>query len=140
MLSTIYEGHKKRREELIRKLFNEVTHNTISPKDRHKIKIILLYTTIYKTNRCRWYDDGTFEILIELETVKGRSINGYSNDYYFDRKLRTDKYILHNRHNALRFVLYHELKHVADLLKNPEKAPSEFGADSWAIKHLEGAK
>ena len=47
---------------------------------------------------------------------------------------------MHNRHNALRFALYHELKHCADRLKRPEEETSEFDADGWAIKHLEGVK
>lgn len=136
MLSTIYQEHRKRRAELIKKLFEDIAKETIGAENIYKVKLTILYKNRNDCNWCMGYADGRFEIGIELPAIKKRTLKGYEDSYYPNRKLRIDKYIIHNRHNVLRFALYHELKHCADRLNHPEKETSEFDADGWAIKHL----
>jgi len=140
MLSTIYERQKKRRAELIKKLFEDIAQETIEPENIYRVKLSISETTKTGVNWCCSYADGTCKIKIEINAIKRRVLNGYENCYYSDRKLRVDKYVLHNKHNAIRFALYHELKHAKDRLIDREKETSEFDADGWAIKHLEGVK
>lgn len=142
MLSTIYEIQKRRRAELIKKLFEDIAQETIDPENIHRIRLTILYTQD-GYNFCRRHvSNSNFTIGIELYAIKKRTLKGYSNGYYPGRKLKIDKYILHNRHNAIRFVLYHELKHAKDFIENriEREDIEELKADEWAIKHLKGVK
>lgn len=143
MIGDIYLKQTAKREELIRELFEKIASETIGVENIKKVSFILLYHNHYGCNWCEAYEDKNklhIKIGIELPAIRKRTKIGYEEVYYSGRKLKVDKYILHNRHNAIRFALYHELKHAKDMIRNSEKVSSEFYADEWAIKHLEGVK
>lgn len=141
-LSETYIKQAIKREELIRKLFEDIARKTIGLENIHKVRLTILYSSHFGCNWCECQGNDSIKIGIELPAIKKRVAKGYEDCYYSDRKLKTDKYILHNRHNAIRFALYHELKHAKDFIehKYEEREREEFEADEWAVKHLEGVK
>jgi len=121
----------KKRKHLIRKLFKEVAKETVGSYSSLKLRIIDKRN--YST--CIAYYNGDINILLGLNGVEKRVKYGYPNDYYINRPERLNKYIIRNRHNALRFVLYHELRHAWQRI-NDIYLNDEYDADTWALAHI----
>lgn len=126
----------QKRKTLIRKLFKEVAKETIG-KVKVPPKLRIIDKREYST--CRTFFDGEIVILLGLSGVNARVRSGYPADYYKGRPDRLNKYIIKNRHNALRFILYHELRHAWQRLNDinrDNEYQREYDADSWALAHI----
>ena len=142
----IYAKQEKRKEELIKKLFEIIAKETIGIDPIIRIKFRIEESNEYGCSYCGAETDNRGNyilIVINLENVQRKTIEGYSNDYYMGRQSRLNKYIIKNRHNSLRFVMYHEARHAyqrINKVNRDNEYTREFDADGWAIKHLKGVK
>ena len=132
----------QKRHTLIRKLFKEVAKETVGAEKLRRIKLIILTAGRVRASYCRFFYDGSITIVLNLKGIEYNVRNGYSSSYYKDRPERLNKYIKKNRHNALRFVLYHEARHAWQSIKGDRKyidneEVRERDADSWALAHIQ---
>jgi hypothetical protein len=140
----------QKRKHLIRKLFKEVAKETVGPENLRKVKLIILSKIGRGSSYCRcrhryiWNDSQQGQVTsitigLNLRGLEDRIRNGYGSSYYEGRPERLNKYIIKNRHNALRFILYHEARHAWQRLNKRNRAnliEKERDADSWALAHL----
>lgn len=79
-------------------------------------------------------------ISINLLSLKKRVREGYSSKYYDNRPLFINSYVVKNRKNTIRFIMFHEIKHAIDMHKLRNKRfrikVSEKDADDFAINKL----
>lgn len=129
----------KKRKYLIKKLFKVVAKETVGAENSKKVKLLILTKYRHNGSFCRPNYNGII-IGLNLKGLEVRIKEGYSPSYYADRPDRLNKYIINNRHNTLRFILYHEARHAWQKLNNdkftPTKFDQEFDADSWALAHI----
>lgn len=132
----------KKRKTLIRKLFKEVAKETVGPENLKKLKFkIELQGRGASYCGVRWDWRGKKYILIglDLEGLLYQVKNGYSSIYYKTRPELLNKYIINNRHNALRFILWHEARHAWQRIYDKNRDNEEIrerDADSWALAHI----
>lgn len=136
----VYTLHYKKREQLLHKLFDEVAVETLGTK-KAKAKIDLRIIQTSSPCYCEIQLSGKIIIGLALGNIKERVEKGYTDCYYTGRADKLNKYILYNKHNEVRFIFYHELRHakqeIDGLLKNASEAEIERDADDWALAHLE---
>jgi hypothetical protein len=134
--------HDLKRKHLIKKLFKVVVKETI---DNTNIPIKLRINARgcgRSYCRTRFNTNGgiySISIVLDLRGIEKRIKEGYLPAYYDKRPQRLNRYIIKNRHNALRFLLYHELRHAYQRIYNINRDSiyqKEFDADSWALAHL----
>ena len=133
-----------KRKTYIKKLYKELAIETVGKTNLKYIKLIILGRYGRGTSYCKsWIASDTqlphIVIGLNLYALENRIIEGYNDGYYPSRIERLNKHILHNRHNALRFMLYHELRHAWQRLNNRHRdnlTIKEFDADGWALAHL----
>lgn len=142
----LYRKQKQREKLLIKKLFLVFANRTIREElDNTKwYPILKIVTDRLDSNK---FNYNTLQIKINLKGIEYFVKNGYNDMYYKGRKVLTSKYILHNRHNEIRFAIYHELKHFCDRIKygkNPHltfgKRGAEYRADSYALSKLKHSR
>ncbi len=139
----MYNKRKITEKKLIKKLFTKMIINL-------KIDKSIPIKIRFKLNRgycsCRVIKDKYNMqikrqiIILDIDNIKYRTNIGYPNDYYNNRSKIINPHILHNRHNSIRFVLLHELKHAIDSriyndynkwdYADREKASDSFGIDN----------
>ena len=145
--SITYKRQAQRHKKLIKKLFWELAIEVIREnitKDEIKIREILRRIKLIVNNSqasyVRYMKDYNI-IKIGIGGIHVFSKYGLSG-YYIERRELLDKYIRYNRHNTIRVIIYHELKHLCDYLNDSKgyfsesKKSTEYRADSYAIKHL----
>lgn len=134
------------KQEIEKKLTKRLFWNIVKTEglDREKLSVSIDNSKI--ASSCYSYSTGYSKISISITGAKYRARNGYQlDDYYQGRKELLNKYILHNLHNQIRFVIYHELKHSIDNSKNmnysewPQRR-AEYQADCYALKHLKHSR
>lgn len=143
--SLTYRIQVQRRKCLIRRLFWNIVKEIFKGKNYLDFITLKLINSNIEYSSCKLYFDG--QIIITININEYRLVNriGYSDYYYKGRNKLTSKYIKYNRHNSIRFAIYHELGHALDCkqfesysqlsLKN-----KEYSADCFALKHLKPSK
>ena len=129
----------QRRKTLIRKLFKEVAKETIGAENLGRVKLLILTRSRRWSSYCKYFYDNSITIGLNLKGLEYTIKEGYTSCYYKDRPERLNKYIINNRHNALRFILYHEARHAWQRIngKNRDNEyQQEYDADSWALAHI----
>lgn len=142
---TLYIKQITKRKGLIRKLFEEIAVETVGIKNLKRVKLLILTRYGRGTSYCgtRYNKEGEeyIRVCLNLRALEIRIREGYGlPNYYNTRPDRINKYVKKNRHNALRFVLYHETRHAYQRINNINRDNSytkEYDADTWAIKQLE---
>ena len=135
-----------KKHKLIRKLFNNILNYTGNIKHKDKIKFRISYNK-HNTSYCKYkYDNDnnyikTCIICLNLGILNDRIKNGYNDGYYIGRHDKINPLINNNKHNCIRFILLHELKHAIDYLEGSrlsERLLSELHADNYAIDNIRG--
>ena len=122
-----------RRNNLIRQLF-------LSLKNKYAKNLPIELEIFDSGLPCNLCFHGDTEIIkIDYTQIKRRVKEGYSNDYYLFRSQKLNPIIKNNKHNAIRFILLHELKHAIDYQVYKIKQ-AEVRADNFAIKKLKEVK
>jgi hypothetical protein len=150
LYSKIYAKQKARQKRLIKKLFWSIAEKTLLEHniDKNNLELKFRLDESYYA-----YVRGYKNIRIGLACVKDITKNGITDCYYKGRKNLINKYVLKNRHNTIRLIIYHELKHLCDYYtgyKN-ELLPdlysggknerlTEYRADSYALKYLKHSR
>jgi len=117
-----YKRQEARRRALMQKLFTVYAKEALQeyPEELKKLSFYV-FTNIsgghIQSARNRQNEFIRFTLSISLLQIKSFVKLGFNDGYYKGRKALLDKYVLHNRHNALRLVLLHELKHLIDTVK-----------------------
>ncbi len=136
---------EKREKILIQKLFNDIRKQTIPEYSKIKLRIakirnrggccLAYYSSEDKENK---YPTRIY-ITINLTNIKLKSKIGYCNDYYEGRHEKL-KFVIGNKHKALRFIILHELRHayqrINNTLKHYDTLNKEIDADDYAVKTL----
>lgn len=133
----------QKRKHLIKKLFKDVAKETVGAENLRRLKLIVLIKSWHRASYCKYFNDGSITIGLNLRGIEYRIREGYSPSYYSTRPDRLNKYIIRNRHNALRFVLWHEARHAWQRLNDTNRTSEyqkEFDADSWALAHIKTKK
>ena len=129
----------KKREYLIKKLFKVVAKETVGDNPSMPVKFRIEKGSqrgiSYCGNRFDRWGREYIVVCLNLEGLLYQVKNGYSSSYYENRADRLNKYIIDNRHNALRFILWHEARHIWQKI-NDTKRGNEYDADSWALAHI----
>ena len=138
-----------KRKKLIKDLFEELKGSIIKYNpDNVKIKFRVQKGYSGNSSGVTYWSDkdsdklDLLSIKLNLYSFKRRYKEGYTDYYYKDRGRFLNNYILHNRKNALKFILLHELAHCKIALHNKtnyskvDKSNNERLADRIAIKLL----
>jgi len=142
----LYRKQKQKEKRLLKKLFLELANETIKMELGHT-KLYPTFKVISDELGNSAFNNTTLQIKLNLKGIDYVVKNGYNNMYYKNRKILISKYTLHNKHNEIRFVIYHELKHFCDRIKYDENSYITFGqrgaeyrADSYALSKLKHSK
>ena len=135
-------NNTQKRKQFIRKLFVQVSKDSFCKSSSMPVK--LLISEHGEGNCCGYRLDFKnrryIQIAINLTVVDERAIIGFSANYYDDRPKLLNKYIINNKHNTIRFILYHEARHAYQRLNNIRNSMSreiaEKDADEWALAHI----
>ena len=151
-----YNTLKKSKKLLLRKrLIRVLFKNTLEKLNLTNINLTIIDNINKSSYANTVYDfgDNIIEknVFLNIGCFKDRLKNGY--DFYYDnRNIKLLKYSS-NRHNLIRFIILHEIKHLIDRdnfpridfnnkkAKNQEFSPNriffETSADDFAIYHIE---
>lgn len=144
-LYILREAVKMKRQEVEKKLVKQLFWNIVKNEkiDRQGLSVSIDNRTSF--SHCYSYFDGSYKITLSIAGAKIRIKEGYTDCYYQGRKELLAKYTLHNLHNEIRFLIYHELKHSIDRSNNkdynrwPERR-REYQADSYALSKLKRSR
>jgi len=132
----------EKRKRLIKRLYKEIGKETVGT-NLSQVKLVILLNSTRGASYCRTkyniFKGPRCIIGLNLRGMLDQVKDGYRSDYYATRPDRLNKYIINNRHNALRFLLYHELRHAYQKFAKLEfasRGEREYDADTWAIAHL----
>jgi len=153
-----YNTLKKSKRLLLRKrLIRVLFKNTLEKLNLSNINLKIIDNinkSSYANAVYNSYSDDIIEknVYLNIGVFDDRIKNGYNNSYYDNRKEKLKKYSS-NKHNLIRFIILHEIKHLIDRdnfpridfsdkkAKNQEFSPNriffETLADDFAIYHIE---
>jgi len=127
-----------KRRRLIRRLFTGIVEETVGKELSARVEFSIRKNS--KQSTCRHYTSGRIKVILSLASREKKIKYGYTDFYYEGRAEKLNRYILNNRHDELRFVLYHEARHAQQRLTGVRNEMSrriaELDADDWALKHL----
>ena len=136
---TVKPERLKKRKDLIKKLFKNAAKETVGIDNLNRVKLRIITKNTSSNGSYCGNRNGSIVVGINLKGLETRIKQGYSPSYYPTRPLRLNRYILNNRHNALRFVIYHEVRHAYQRINNinrDNQYQKEYDADSWALAHI----
>jgi len=144
----MYNKRKIKQKKLIKKLFVNIIKDLNIKKDIPlKIKFKNKGLASYCSTKSRLNIVISQVIGYNLYGSKFLKTRGYSDDYYAGRGALVNKYIKNNKHNAIRFILLHELKHAIDYrllginaYKNIPVNIKEKSCDEFAINYINKLK
>ena len=130
----------KKRKKLIKKLFKAYCKEL----NIYPIKLWVIDSYRYYGTNCSYKKRGDLQlrVTLDLKDINTYCKYGADDDYYDSRSDEVNPYILHNRHNTLRFALLHELNHAINLLNdndyktNNSLREREQRADKFALSKI----
>jgi len=140
----MYTKRQIKQKKLIKKLFVNIVKDLDIKKD------IPLNIRFKKNGWASYCSTKSHNNIISKQVIgycisdtKKITKEGYPNDYYYGRADYLNKYIKHNKHNSIRFILLHELKHAIDYrelgieaVKNLSTEIKEKNCDIFAIENI----